>query len=253
MQGGGVGNRISQIWAGIGYAQRTGREFVFFEQHMTHNTHTPIAATNKFLIALFPNVRVFRGSVRWTRLAEEEGLELPLEPTGHILLDGYFQAEIYYPTGLKGSFTIPKPPVQRWSCDVDAHTYFVHFRFGDYVATDFNVDLNAYYTMAIASIQSTDPEAKFLLFSDEPTKIPASITGMERAIVAPFNIGIWETLWQMGRCHGGICANSSFSWTAAWAVKGPVYMPRVWKNVKDHVKVLPAWAQIGRASCRERV
>jgi hypothetical protein len=103
--------------------------------------------------------------------------------------------------------------------------------------------LSEYYKTSIKCIQANDPDATFVLFSDEPSKIPLTITAMEKTVIAPL-IGTWETLWQMSRFNGGICANSSFSWTAAWALRGPVYMPQKWKKIEGFVKALPSWALI---------
>lgn len=250
MMGGGVGNRISQILAGLGYAERTGRQFVFYEQHMTHNPHTPAEPTKRFLLSLFPHVKVLRGGpVSWRLLQEEQGFD-DVSGAVSVVLSGYYQEERYYPSRLREWFSIPKPPTVRFSGGgiPFERTWFVHFRFGDYVTTDFNVDLRKYYKAAIASVLEEQRNAFFLLFSDEPTKIPYEEIGLsgfsgEKMSVVPYNIGIWESLWQMSRCWGGVTANSSFSWSAAFAVKGSVYMPTVWKTTMGFHKDLPSWVR----------
>ena len=69
--------------------------------------------------------------------------------------------------------------------------------------------------------------------------------GLDQAIVVPV-LGMWETFWLMSQCYGGICANSTFSSTAAWALKGPVYMPRQWKTGAAAAvpMQLPDWAVV---------
>jgi hypothetical protein len=254
MMNGGIGNRISQVLAGLAYAERFGRQFVFYESHMAHNSHTPAEPTKRFLLALFPKIRVLRvPGVAWRELkAEEEGFK---DISGSaVLLNGYFQDEKYYPDGLREWFRIPKPTAIRFSGEFIPfeRTWFIHFRFGDYITTEFNVDLRKYYKTAIETVLAERPDAFFLLFSDEPSKIPYDDIGLnsyerrggELYGVCPFNIGIWETLWQMSRCWGGICANSSFSWSAAFTIKGPVYMPRIWKTTKGFQKELPSWVRL---------
>jgi len=156
--------------------------------------------------------------------------------------------------GGRGSLKVPRPVMgPRFETDgIDfSHAYFVHFRFGDYVVTEYNVDLTAYYNTAIAAVIAADPAATFLLFSDEPSKIPLVAVGLSgcRYTVVPFAIGIWETLWQMSRCCGGICANSTFSAAVSWAlpVTAVVYMPSLWRHEEAaHGSCLekPVWATV---------
>ena len=56
-------------------------------------------------------------------------------------------------------------------------------------------------------------------------------------------VDIWETLWLMSRCNGGICANSTFSWIGGYASKGtgPFYLPNVWKR-DGSARGLATWA-----------
>ena len=241
-QTGGVGNRIYQIWAGLAFAERTGREFVFVEQRMDHNSHTPAKATKDFILALFPAVRVFRGRAAW-RLVRE-GIDESM--SGDVVLEGFFQ--LAAGGGPRGSLVVPRPIMQRFNTDgIDfKRTYFVHFRFGDYIVTEYNVDLRAYYRAAIAAVLVADPAAAFLVFSDEPGKIVVADVGLAGRDykIAPVGIGIWETLWQMSRCCGGICANSTFSAAISWALPAtaPVYMPTTWRLGTGYCLERPAWA-----------
>ena len=251
-QTGGVGNRIYQIWAGLALAVKTGREFVFVEQKMTHNSHTTPKATKDFLLALFPLVRVFRGRAVWRHISQEELVAGAGYVSGDVVLEGFFQFAAG--GGRQGSLTVPRPLLgpRLDTATIDfTHAYFVHFRFGDYVVTEYNVDLTAYYKTAIAAVVAADPAATFLLFSDEPSKIPVTAVGLGecRYTVVPFNVGIWESLWQMSRCCGGICANSTFSAVAAWSLPegSVVYMPALWRQegaAAGPCLEKPAWATV---------
>jgi len=237
MLGGGVGNRILQIWAGIAYAKETGREFVFYEPHMTHNPHTKVSETRAFIFALFPSVRLHRGYVKWQlKVAADD------HPERNVVMSGFFNSR-FDGCGGKGMLVVPRPPTATAAALGDlSRTYFIHFRFGDYVGTDFEVDLSNYYMIAVASVLAEDPTATFTLFSDEPSKIDAKSVGLteDQYTTVPDGLGMWETFWLMSRCYGAICANSTFSTCAAWAVPGPVYMPRTWK-VGYVEPLLPAW------------
>lgn len=233
-RGGGIGNRILQIWAGIAYAKETGREFVFYEPHMTPNPHTSASETRAFIFGLFPSVRVHKGYVKWQMRGASD-------PGRHVVLDGFYNS-FQEGCGSRAKLTVPRPPTVATAIALGDRTYFIHFRFGDFVGTHYAVDLSNYYTIAVASVLAEDPDAVFLLFSDEPSRIDVKGVGLAEGqyTIVPAGVGMWETFWLMSRCFGGICANSTFSTCAAWAVPGPVYMPRVWK-VGYAEPLLPAW------------
>lgn len=248
---GGLGNRIFEVMAGLGYAERTGKQFVFYEEHITHNPHADPRSTKELLLALFPFIKVYRGKLNWKKHVEEHDKHYFYNPipdmSGSVVLHGYFQNVGYFAEGAREKFIVPRSKETRFdSSGVDwAHTYFVHFRFGDYVGSDFELDLSEYYKTAVGLVMTMDPEATFLLFSDQPSKINFDRVGLSglRYIVVPVKVGMWETLWLMSRCRGAICANSSFSWFGAFAVRGdgPIFMPARWS--KNHVATPnPPWA-----------
>ena len=248
---GGLGNRLFQIMAGLGYAERSGREFVFYEDTMKNNAHTDYAKTTEMLLAFFPKVKVWRGALRWRDYTDVEGgvyayNAIP-DLSGSVRLSGYFQRFEYFPSGAREQFVVPKPKVVRFdSSGVDfSHAYFVHFRLGDYVDTKFDVGLSEYYTAAIREIRDVDPDAFFLVFSDQVKKLQLDGYGLgERCTVMPEGVGTWESLWLMSRCHGAVCANSTFSWFGAFAVRGdgPIYMPARW-NRESEGNPVPPWVK----------
>jgi len=246
---GGLGNRLFQIMAGLGYAERTGREFVFYENGMKNNAHTDYLKTTEMLLAFFPKVKVWRGSQRWTDYTDVEGgvyLYNPIpELSGSVRLSGYYQRFEYFPSGAREQFVVPKPKAVRFdSSGVDfSHAYFIHFRLGDYVGSKFDVGFDEYYRKAIAAIRAADPEAFFLVFSDQVKKLQLEGYGLGERYCVPEGVGTWETLWLMSRCRGAVCANSTFSWFGAFAVRGdgPIYMPARW-NTDFEGNPAPPWA-----------
>ena len=250
--GGGIGNRLFQIMAGLGYAERTGRQFVFYEEHMTHNPHTKPRATKELLLALFPRVKVHRERMRWNQYVEEKGAHYECntipDMSGSVVLHGYFQNIGYFPVGVRESWTVPRPKECHYDCSgLDfAHTYFIHFRLGDYVDSEFDMDKRPYYTEAVRRIRVADPAATFLVFSDQPSKLELGQYGLmtEDVRLVPASIGIWESLYLMSRCTGAICANSSFSWFGAFGIRGtgPIFMPAVWSRLHASCPN-PPWAE----------
>jgi hypothetical protein len=240
---GGLGNRLFQIFAGIGYAERCRKRFVFYEEQMSHNPHSNPKTTKQLLLALFPTVQVYRGAAHWSNYVEPVGThyeytEIP-NYDGSVMLSGFFQNTAYFPLQAREKFIIPRPRDLFVDCSGInfEHAYFVHFRFGDYVNSEFDIDFDSYYASCISRLRSIDPIAELLLFSDQPAKIPEKISG--RVI----QTGLWETLWLMSRCQGGICANSTFSWFGAFSCRGagPIFMPTLWSK-RNSANPNPTWA-----------
>ena len=241
---GGFGNRIFQILTGLGYAERTGKQFVFFEEHITNNPHTPPVKMRTMLYAWFPQVTIYRGKVSWTDYVDT-GFPIP-DISGSVAIRGNFQNDAFFSPNARDTFKIPTPPQRILNVDsIDFnHAYFIHFRLGDYVNSDWDVDLTTYYPDAARRILLQDPLATFLVFTEEPDKVDMKkfkFPTMKMAMMPV--VDIWETLWLMSRCNGGICANSTFSWIAGYASRGngSFYLPNVWKR-DGSARGLATWA-----------
>ena len=245
----GIGNRLFQILAGLGYSERTGKQFVFFENQMQENFHTGPKLTKDILLAIFPQIKVYRSHVDWNHYHEpkdgfyDESILVPID--GSVLLHGYFQNFAHFPTNYK--FKIPKPEICNFDCNgiIWTNTYFIHYRKGDYIDSDYDVVSDSYYKEAIKQIQEMHQGlVYFLIFSDQPDKVNVDSLLIESFKIVPSNIGVWESLYLMSRCTGAICANSTFSWFGAYAQNrdGPVFMPRVWKKGYEKNPV-PSWAK----------
>ena len=111
---GGVGNRIIQVLTGLSYAKRAGKQFVFVEDHMAHNAHTPAKATKDFMLELFPTVKVYRGRGGWKNTIKEPvGTHYIYnafpDVSGSVLLEGYFQNIGYFDDMvLRDGFRFPR-------------------------------------------------------------------------------------------------------------------------------------------------
>lgn len=120
----------------------------------------------------------------------------------------------------------------------------IHVRRGDYVNNPFYVDLwqTDYYEKAIAEF----PNERFMIFSDDIEWCKENFIGKEYT----FNEDDvdYEALNTMASCKGIICANSSFSWWAAYLSNcGKVVAPSVdnWYNSKEELTKCPSeWVRI---------
>ena len=241
---GGFGNRIFQILTGMAYAERTGKRFVFFEEHITNNPHTPPVKMRQMIYAWFPQVMVYRGRVAWIDYADT-GAPIP-DMSGSVAIRGNFQDDAFFSPTARQQFVIPEP--SRRILDISGidfrHSYFMHFRLGDYVNSSWDVDLTSYYPEAVRRILQVDPLATFLLFSDEPDRInmkKLKFPTIKMAMMPVVDIG--ETLWLMSQCNGGICANSTFSYIGGFGSKGtgPFFRPDVWRH-DGSARGLASWA-----------
>jgi hypothetical protein len=159
------------------------------------------------------------------------------------MLHGFFQNWVLFPEGAQ--FHVPRPQV----CKFDAmhnftNTYFIHFRLGDYVDSQYDIGLDKYYIDACRLLSG----GVFLIFSDEPDKVNLTRYGLtaDKCVIVPKNVGVWETLYLMSLCAGGICANSTVSWFGAfgcWSRTGSklLFMPDTWIKNKAGSPV-PKWA-----------
>jgi len=229
----GLGNRLFQILAGLGYAERTGKQFVLCENQIMENFHTGPKLTKELLLAIFPQVKIYRGHVNWNHHYEDiSGFynddRVP-NINGSVLLHGFFQNSSHFPADYRKQFRIPKPEFCKFDISKInwTHTYFIHFRKGDYIDSDYDVVSDAYYKTTLAKI--VDSDRHFLIFSDQPDKVSIADWDIMYTVV-PGNVGVWETLYLMSLCKGAICANSTFSWFGAYALQGPVFMPKQWKK-----------------------
>ena len=120
--------------------------------------------------------------------------------------------------------------------DENSSTYFVHVRRGDYLthpSREFPAVLpSRWFTQQIETIRDTDPEARFLMFSDDADYCRQKF-GSEKNLTLVQGDAT-ESLIAMSLCAGGILSASSFAWWAAYLSSarnaGPFIAPKYWIN-----------------------
>jgi len=110
--------------------------------------------------------------------------------------------------------------------------YFVHIRRGDYIKLGWDLKSD-YYKKAILALNKRENSIKLFVFSDDISWVKDNMKFLNdyniRFITCSGNDADLEELLIMSRCKGGIIANSTFSWWAAWlSGSRKIYFPLDW-------------------------
>lgn len=121
-------------------------------------------------------------------------------------------------------------------------SYFIHIRRGDYVGHKlYVIDYDAYFTKAIAHIQSLTKDAHFYILSDDIAfcKTYKVLNGINKTFIE--NMDTLHSIYFMSLCKkGGICSNSTFSGWATTLNNSPdktVIFPSKWINTPNKVDI----------------
>lgn len=192
-----------------------------------------------------------------------------LDAPDDCVIIGYFQSPLYFESIaddlrgeinglLKNSVCAPEPLN---SSLTSPSSIAVHVRRGDFLAQQaFHVCDLDYYIKAMDEMRERIPDARFFLFSDEPTwchnAFPApDIEVIDSGIAAANPL---HDLHLMSCASHHIISNSSYSWWAAWLGKKDgqhVLVPERWftKDIAAPIseKLCPGWTTVGTSSPRD--
>jgi hypothetical protein len=238
----GLGNRIIQLLAAMGYAERYKKICVISRALVSDGIKPHEKGLEDMLIKIFPNLPVINSIQHYTILTEKKEMnysELPRYET-NVVLQGYFQDEKYFPSK-------PYIPVIRKA--YYENTFFIHIRAGDYlVPGSFGLNLVEYHKRCIANIGSDLGEAaKYIVFSNDNVYADNYMKQFGIKYTISNKINPLESLIEMANCAGGICANSTFSWLGAFfqrEPRGKIFMPSVWLKGRDCRGIYPTWATV---------
>ena len=248
---GGLGNQFFKVAAMLGYAERHGHTPVFVK---SMNLGNPSHPGPYDAVELFPDIPVVESLTDAKLLKEVSGdaLTYRVLPAvdGDLVLDGYFQSDRYFPTS-------PLPPPRLLSGGPRRpDTYFFHVRRGDYLSewhTHHNVPLQNYWQRCLFLLP-IHAGTRFLVCSDDlawcKAELPSLLRRYMKADQWEFSEATTdaETLSEMIGClAGGVCANSTFSWWAAYWIQNKdkrVCMPATWGYPPMPLArdVWPTWA-----------
>jgi len=235
----GLGNRIFQLLAAIGYGEKHKKEAVICR---AFNNDGPKDHERDLIVPLrkiFPSIKILDFISPFNIVGERQYFkynELDYF-NDNVVLKGYFQAEDYLPS----NSLIPNIRTAHYD-----NTYFIHIRAGDYLLfqNEWGIDVVDYLTKCFSIIKS---KIKYLVFSDNPEYANKIMKHCKVNYSISNKTDAYETLIEMANCSGGICANSSFSWLGGLFQKerrGKIFMPSLWNKIRDCSGVYPKWATV---------
>lgn len=266
----GLGNRLFQIAAAAGAAERWNRPLVLYMPAVTECPHGSVGGIFK----LFPTVPVVEECTQEPFVLQEPprrfyeylglGTDAP-HPTRPILFRGFWQSPRYFPVvGMPApdwDSALGGAPMRRW-LERDAglaeeserrRTVALHVRLGDYRKLPHHQqNLGGYYATALERVPAG---ARLHLFSDEPELCARTFAEYAARRGLTFTVARvrsdLESLYELSLCWGGtICANSTFSWWGAWFAHQAcsehwATMPDKWgAGQPEPVDLFPPWAEV---------
>lgn len=242
---GGIGNRMFQYASSYALAKRLGydHQVAYVCTDRNHNIDT-LTLSNIFG---YNNDEVYIGSFDTRQIHKtlrDHEWEVVLEPPNksnidylvqniqysfksnlNVCIDGYFQFEqlfLQYRNELLQSFAEPHDITTYLNNKYNTRDsifqrYFIHVRLGDYYNNPHHfIDLNKYYQNAIDFIRASDPNASFVVYTEDPDNLSKVYPSLQEfvVVVEPNDLA---GLYLISRCaKGGICSNSTYSWWGAW-------------------------------------
>ena len=242
--GGGLGNWIFMILAGLGYAEKYGKQFVLSNE-VIQGTQSGKKQPHElnlepYIKRIFPGLTYVDSVNNATEIKEFKEAQYSFLPnaSSNVILKGYFQNELYFPS--KSKIPIIKTGYY-------TNTYFVHIRAGDYLGdpTGFGYNKDIYYSNCFNLI---GPDISYIVFSNDNSYAENYMKQFNVKYTLSDKTDALETLIEMTNCAGGICTNSSLSWLAGFFqgdTRGKVFFPLLWhRNFPESSKFLGEWATI---------
>lgn len=234
----GLGNWIFKILAGLGYAEKYGKEFVISRNNINYGPKLHEQGLLEKITRIFPSLPIVDLVPNIRMIHEKKQMNYnPLEAcTSNVLLLGYFQDEQYFPS----DSLIPSIRT-----DYYPNTYFVHIRAGDYLGThEFDIGLVQYYKNCFSLLGS---DVKYIIFSNDNAYADTYMKQFDVSYSISDKQDQVDALIEMANCAGGICANSSFSWLGGLFQgdkREKVFMPSIWFKGRDCRGIFPSWATV---------
>lgn len=225
---GGLGNKMFQL-AGLDTISKQTNRTPYLTSIVTEKTHH---SSKNYFDSIFSNWRssiVLQLPAQKIEEPSYEFREWKIEKSGPVMLAGYFQNYRYVSNEFESKLSFPECP--------ELPGAFLHIRGGDYVNHWLHhVDLRNYYHRAIERFPHG---TKFFVFTNDKEYVK-SLDILEKIdyefIDEPDEL---TALTLMKNCKvGGICANSTFSWWAAYLNRQnrTLVLPSKWFNSDIYIE-----------------
>jgi len=231
----GLANRIFQILAALGYAERYKKKLILSKTLSREGPKSHELGLFNTIPKIFPTIPI-KDIPDYTIIHEKQEMnysQLPLCNT-NVVLYGYFQDGRYFPS---------KDLIPTIRNTYYPNTYFIHIRAGDYIGC-FGLDLVEYHKKCFAEL---DGATKYVVFSDDNTYADKYMKQFGITYTISDKVEALESLVEMANCAGGICANSTFGWLGGFFQgdqRGKIFMPSVWLKGRDCRGIYPPWATV---------
>jgi hypothetical protein len=245
---GGLGNQMFQVAAALIVSKETGKQVVLPKELL--HTHNPLklAYEDTVFRSIDQRLQCPLDELTIYALRQHHFSIYPGEPgfepwnpklasiPGSVILHGYFQ---YYPPIEKYEALLRKFFRMNLKCQLgDSRNVGIHVRRGDYLNfSDIHyVQEISYYKEAMDVFKQEVPGSKtFVIFSDDIAWCKEQPLFQQANCVFCDEPNEIECLKQMIACEGGfICANSTYSWWAAFLgphrFRNKCIVPKKWFN-----------------------
>jgi len=221
---GGLANRIYMILAGLSFAERLNMDYYFLESEIDGDPHSDKNTMINELKILFPAIKFLDKSTDtslWKRINENDNINLINNSDNNIILSGFFQNEEKYFNNYKVKFV---EPINNIFKKIDtSNLFFIHFRFGDYIGTGFELNLIDYYKYCIKKIKNIRKNPLFFIITNDinitKNYIQTNNLLNQNEYIMDLGKNRLDTLYYISDCKGGICSNSSFSRIGAYFIE----------------------------------
>jgi FkbM family methyltransferase len=250
---GGLGNRMFQVAAALGYAAK----------YQTHRTVFPDDLPASWRGTVFRKLHY--GSIRTELLTVSDPADfsyqsIPHHPSCSVAISGYMQSERYFDHChdlVRETFSFPEEVramlTDRFGADLAQQPVSIHIRRGDFLQKQqyHHVQTKEYYLRALDLLDQYIEVRRILCFSDDPEWCQANFGQDSRVRVVEGQPDFCD-MALMSLCSHHVIANSSFSWWGAWLNPSPDkiviapknYLGPAFSNLTDRDLIPGDWIRL---------
>jgi len=236
---GGLGNQAFAAAFGMSVSAARGEEVVYAQQGLGAGSIRAYSLGAFKIRDDIKFIHIDQARRQAKDVFHDNGMDFKFQPSVYTapagtLFEGCWQTEKYFDAQkVRAAFDLRNTPSFR-SLHVASQivaagnrSAFLHVRRTDYITNPLNPEFHGgptmrYYNEAIERVRAHYEDARFFVFSDDPTWCRA-VFPAEFTIVDHNKMGMngqtgqeHEDIWLMRLCQNAAVANSSFSWWGAW-------------------------------------